>query len=132
MQWIEKVIKFFAIFFRSNAFKNKYRTKKVKQLRKILNNPNWQVVDVRNSISYGEHHFKGTVNIPNTEFIRRYYKSIDQSKKILLINENFRSNLDLYHALKKHSLKPYILYANYSDIRNDEQFDDITKLEVFL
>jgi rhodanese-related sulfurtransferase len=130
MQWMENVIKFFSLFFRSNAFKRNYRTKNLKQLRKINESPRWQIVDIRNGIAFEEHHLLNATNIPNTEFAHKFFNLIQKDKHILLVNSDYRSNLNIYKILKKHHLKVYILFANYDDIRNNADFDDLTKVIV--
>jgi len=132
MQWLEKVIKFFSLFFRSSAFKMKYKTKKSSQLKKIiLNDKKWQVIDIRNSISYQEHHLDGTINIPNTDFSKKYFKLINNKKNVLIINGNYRSNLDVYTVLKKHNFKTWILMENYENLRNNELFENLTRISIY-
>ncbi|ARU92295.1 hypothetical protein SCLARK_001861 [Spiroplasma clarkii] len=63
MQWLDVVFKFLAKIFKSDAFKKKYKTKPEKKFLKCLNSSNWQVIDLRNELSYQENHISGTINI---------------------------------------------------------------------
>ncbi|AUM62324.1 rhodanese-like domain-containing protein [Spiroplasma monobiae] len=131
MQWLDYVFKFIDKLFRTNAFKQKYKTKSSKKLNHILKSKNWQVVDIRNSISYGENHLKGSLNIPVTSFNFKYFKVLDKNSKILIIDEDSRSHLSVYKNLRQKGFKSYLFYEGYKSIRNDPNFDKLTKVVLY-
>lgn len=130
MQWIDKVIAFFTKIFSTNSFKHKYRTKKLKHLPKILKSNKWQVIDIRNNVVYDEHHLNNSTNIPYTFFNYQYYKKINKKKKILIINNDYRSNLDVYKKLKIKNINSFILIGGYKTIRNSKLLDKYTTLTI--
>ncbi|WP_338985229.1 rhodanese-like domain-containing protein [Spiroplasma endosymbiont of Diplazon laetatorius] len=131
MQWLDYVFKFIERIFRTNAFKARYKTKNSKKLAHILKSKKWQVVDIRNSLAYGENHLQGTINIPVTTFNFKYFKMLDKKNKILIIDEDSRSHLSIYKSLKVKGFKVYILYDGYKNIRNNPDFDKLTKVVLY-
>ncbi|WP_339029842.1 rhodanese-like domain-containing protein [Spiroplasma endosymbiont of Cantharis nigra] len=131
MQWLEYVFKFLEKIFRKNAFKSKYKTKNMKSLNNILKSKKWQVIDIRNSISYNQNHLKGSINIPLLTFNLKYFKILDKKNKILIIDEDSRSHLSIYKSLKAKGFKSYILYEGYKNIKNNADFDKLTKVIVY-
>ncbi|WP_339022862.1 rhodanese-like domain-containing protein [Spiroplasma endosymbiont of Crioceris asparagi] len=130
MQFIEKMIKIFSYFLKDYGWKTKYKHKKLKNLKDILKSNSWIVIDLRNQAAYYEHHLQGTVNIPALDFFRKYYKHLKPRMKILLISNDYRSNLNIYNSLKKKRYNPYVLYAGYKEIRNNSNFDNLTKVNI--
>lgn len=124
MQWLDA---FFKNLFKLNAFKIRYRTKSGKKFLKYLNNSKWQIIDIRNPVEYSESCIKGTINISSLFFNISYYKKISRSKKILLINRDFHSNLNIYNFLNKKRFKVYILHKNFYDLILDPEINKITK-----
>ncbi|QHX36323.1 rhodanese-like domain-containing protein [Spiroplasma sp. BIUS-1] len=131
MQWLEYVFKFLDKLFKTNSFKRKYKTKNSKKLPHILKSKNWQVVDIRNSLSYKENHLHGTINVPITNFNFKYFKVLDKKNKILIIDEDSRSHLSVYKSLRTKGFKAYVFYDGYKNIRNNEDFDKLTKVIVY-
>lgn len=131
MQWLDYVIKFFSRFLKTNHFKKKFRTKSIKKLINIIDNPKWQIVDIRNSLSFSEHHLKGSINIPVTTFNYKYFKEINKDSKILILDNNYRSHLTIYKTLKSKGFKSYLLYGNYDDIRNNPLFENFTEVVIY-
>ncbi|ATX71605.1 rhodanese-like domain-containing protein [Spiroplasma clarkii] len=131
MQWLDVVFKFLAKIFKSDAFKKKYKTKPEKKFLKCLNSSNWQVIDLRNELSYQENHISGTINISKLFFRNNYYKKIDRTKKVLILNRDFHSDLDIYKILKQKSFKVYILTKNYYDLVNDPIIDRLVNVIVY-
>ncbi|AUB31136.1 rhodanese-like domain-containing protein [Spiroplasma floricola] len=131
MQWLEYVFKFLEKIFKTNAFKAKYKTKGSKKLTHILKSKKWQVIDIRNSLSYNENHLKETINIPVINFNFKYFKVLDKKSKILIIDEDSRSHLSIYKNLKSKGFKAYIFYEGYKKIRNNPEFDELTKVVLY-
>lgn len=130
MQIIEKIILLFRWLLRYDAFGKKYKVKKMSMLPKILNNNNFLILDIRNSIDYDEHHIKNSINIPNYDFYKKYYKELKNKSKILIVNSNYRSNLNIYNFLKNKKYNPYILRANYDEVRKSEKLDKFCIIKV--
>ncbi|AHI53481.1 hypothetical protein SSABA_v1c00690 [Spiroplasma sabaudiense Ar-1343] len=126
MQFIESIIKFFGMIFTKNAFKRKYRTKNLKKVPKIIKSAKWQVIDIRPSASFSTSHLNGSENIDHLTFKIRYFKTLKRQKKILLINEDYRSNLEIYHLLDSRKIKVYILYGGYKEVRTAAALDNYT------
>ncbi|AHI52425.1 rhodanese-like domain-containing protein [Spiroplasma culicicola] len=131
MQWLDYVLKFIERIFKTNSFKRKYKTKSEKKFLKILKSKNWQVVDLRNNVSYQEKHIIDSINVPVVGFNYNYYRKIDKNKKILLVNKNYRSNLDIYNTLKVKGFKVYILYTNFDQLCQNPQVDNHTRLFIY-
>lgn len=131
MQWLDTVFKFLAKIFKTNAFKTKYKTKSDKNFLKYLVSNKWQVVDLRNDVAYSENHIEGTISISRLFFRNTYFKKIERSKKVLLINRDFHIDLDIYHILKQKGFKVYILYKNYADLINNAEIDRKVKVTVY-
>ncbi|AGR41778.1 rhodanese-like domain-containing protein [Spiroplasma diminutum] len=131
MQWLDYVFKFLEKIFKTNSFKKKYKTKSSKKLSNILKNKNWQVIDIRNSLSYKENHLEGTINIPITTFNFKYFKVLDKKSKILIIDEDSRSHLSIYKSLRSKGFRAFVLYNGYKKIRNNPEFDNLTKVIIF-
>ncbi|QGS51525.1 rhodanese-like domain-containing protein [Spiroplasma tabanidicola] len=131
MQWLDYVFKFISKVFASNAFKKKYKVKTANKLLKILKNNKWQVVDIRGPLVYASNHIKNTINIPVMTFNYNYYKKLEKHKKILLINSNYRSDLNIYRTLKSKGFKTYILYSNYADLIINPEIDEMTKIMIY-
>ncbi|AOG60041.1 hypothetical protein SHELI_v1c00860 [Spiroplasma helicoides] len=131
MQWLDYVFKFMAKIFKTNSFKKKYRTKPAKNFLKILKSEKWQVADLRNVVAYADNHIENTINLPILTFNYKYYKVLDRSKKILLINHDYRSNLNLYRTLKKKHFKVYLLYSNYNDLILEPEVDRHTIITIY-
>ncbi|QEH61307.1 hypothetical protein SCHIN_v1c01090 [Spiroplasma chinense] len=131
MQWLEYVFKLIDTLFKSNSFKKRFKTKSERKLFKILKSNKWQVIDLRNKLSYEEHHIEGTINIPHTSFSFNYYRKMDKKKKTLILNQNYRSNLDIYRTLKRKGFKTYLLYANYPALMEKPEVDRISKVVIY-
>ncbi|AKU79316.1 rhodanese-like domain-containing protein [Spiroplasma turonicum] len=131
MQWLDIIFKLLQKIFKSNSFNKKYRVVNSKKLKSIINNKNWQVVDLRNNVEYEEHHLINTTNIPYWTFNFNYFKKIDKNKKILLISNDYRSNLNIYKNLKRKGFKVRLLNIGYKNIRNHPFYDDYTKVIVY-
>lgn len=131
MQWLEYVFKFLEKIFKTNSFKKKYKTKNSKNLNNILKSKKWQVVDIRNALSYSENHLIGSTNIPVINFNFRYFKILDKKNKILIINEDSRSHLSIYKNLKQKGFKAYIFYDGYKNVRDNQNFDKLTKVVIY-
>ncbi|AXK50752.1 rhodanese-like domain-containing protein [Spiroplasma alleghenense] len=117
MQFIEAILKFFGRIFTGNSFRSKYRVKKIKHLPKILKSDKWQVIDIRPGASFETSHLIDSINIDHLTFKLRYFKKLDRNKKILLINEDYRSHLEIYQTLDKRRIKSYILVGGYKEVR---------------
>ncbi|WP_338983638.1 rhodanese-like domain-containing protein [Spiroplasma endosymbiont of Othius punctulatus] len=126
MQWLDKVFSFINFLFGNWYWKRKFKHKYSTSLKKILNSDKWQVIDLRPSAAFKEHHLKGSINIPITNFKLKYYEKIKLRKKILLISEDYRSNLNVYLDLKEKRMHPFVLFGGYSSIRNNPKQDDLT------
>ncbi|QHX35622.1 hypothetical protein STIUS_v1c00670 [Spiroplasma sp. TIUS-1] len=126
MQWLDNVFSFINSIFKNWYWKRKFKHKYNNKLQRILNSDKWQVIDLRPSAAFNEHHLVGSINIPITTFKLKYYEKIKLRKKILLISNDYRSNLNVYIDLKNKRLKPYVLFGGYKDVRNNPKLDHLT------
>ncbi|WP_338972451.1 rhodanese-like domain-containing protein [Spiroplasma endosymbiont of Panorpa germanica] len=126
MQFIEAILNFFGRIFTGNSFKSKYRVKSTKKLPKILKSDKWQIIDIRPQASFETSHLVNSINIDFLTFKIRYFKHLDKSKKILLVNEDYRSHLDIYQTLDKRRIKTYILVGGYKEVRVASFLDKYT------
>ncbi|WP_063623140.1 rhodanese-like domain-containing protein [Spiroplasma taiwanense] len=131
MQWLDIIFKFIEKIFKTNSFRKKYKTKNIKKLTTLLKSKKWQIIDIRNQISFNEHHLEGTINIPITAFNFKFFKLIDKNHNILIINEDPRSHLSIYKKLNTRGFKVFILNEKYKNIRNDISFDKYTKVVIY-
>ncbi|ALD65985.1 rhodanese-like domain-containing protein [Spiroplasma cantharicola] len=131
MQWLEYVFKFFEKIFKTNAFKAKYKTKNIKSLNSIIKSKKWQIIDIRNNVSFNENHLKGSINIPILIFNLKYFKVLDKKNKILIIDEDSRSHLSIYKSLRIKGFKSYIFYDGYKNIKDNPKFDKLTKVVIY-
>ncbi|AKX33733.1 hypothetical protein SLITO_v1c00650 [Spiroplasma litorale] len=131
MQWLDLIFKLIQKIFRRESFKKKYKVINQKKLKNILKNKKWQVIDLRNKVDYEEHHLENTTNVPAWNFNFTYFKLIDKNKKILLISNDYRSNLYIYKNLKRKGFKVKLLNTGYKNIRNNEIYDPMTKVVIY-
>ncbi|ASP27841.1 hypothetical protein SCORR_v1c00660 [Spiroplasma corruscae] len=131
MQWLDLVFKLLQKIFRTNSFNRKYKVLKNKKFKTILKNKKWQVIDLRNKIEFEEHHLINTTNVPAWTFNFNYFKLIDKNKKILLISNDYRSNLWIYKNLKRKGFNVRLLDTGYKNIRNLESYDNFTNVVIY-
>ena len=71
-------------FFRLTVPPKGTKTMKVDELKSIIGDSNYQLIDVRTPVEFREHHIKGFKNIPMNEMKHRQ-SELQQDKKIVLI-----------------------------------------------
>ncbi|WP_338970093.1 rhodanese-like domain-containing protein [Spiroplasma endosymbiont of Labia minor] len=131
MQFIDRILKFFQWLFKTDGFKENYKTKTKHHLKKIITSKKWNIIDLRNSASYEANHLKNSINISANFFKANYFKHLTRNKKILIINSYYKNNLNIYRLLKQRHFKPYIFTLNYNEIASLPEFDKLTIVNVY-